>query len=84
MSTLYFPLRVGGVLLYVRHMAFEVFAAVAMKNAIILDVALCRSLSTGVSEERVTSVFRLARIWEREQRWHLPRSKRVPTLENRL
>jgi hypothetical protein len=38
---------------------FEVFTAVTLKNAVFWDVALCTFLWTGVSEERIASIFRV-------------------------
>jgi hypothetical protein len=43
----------------VHYVGFEVFTAVTMKKAVFLDVAPCREWVKRVSEERISSIFRV-------------------------
>jgi hypothetical protein len=46
---------------FFKHVRFEVFTAVTMKNALFWDVAQFKFVSTDISEERIASIVRLER-----------------------
>jgi hypothetical protein len=50
--------------IYTGDVKFEVFSAVTMKNAVLLDVTPCGSCKNRVSEEHSASIIRVTRIGE--------------------